>query len=479
MKKLSAAVAVALLAVPSWAQTVRFPSCTKTAIYAVSATVKQFGCPSDTVGLVSYWSLDEPSAAAGAVTRADSIGSNNLTDNNTVASAPYGPTGTVSAYLNANSEYLTVTTPTALQKAHDRSFAFWFYNTDIVNQRGIFSQENTVNDGSPTLILQHKDAAPYGLAVFHAGGYSSYFPLSIGWHHVVWTYVTSTTKQSLYIDSVAVISAATSADAGNDTNLHFGTGFPSYFTGNLAWAGAWSEAIDQTKVTSLYNNGNGKSYAQLSTADKVNLVSYWNLSEASGNRADSHGSLTLTDTNTVTSATSTQSSAHNTSAFFRAAASETLTNAAIQLADTDWTVAGWLYRDATGVDTLASCGNATSSLILRGDGATSNAIMYAVSATKSVTSTGTDGAGAWHFLVGYHDSVNNLIGISVDGGAFQTSATGGANSTPDSAFMLGGWVGHNFLSGRVDEVGVYSLVLTQAKVTALYNGGAGKFYTFQ
>ena len=39
-------------------------------------------------GLVSYWSLDEQSGA-----RADSVGGNHLTDNNTVLASNAGPSG--------------------------------------------------------------------------------------------------------------------------------------------------------------------------------------------------------------------------------------------------------------------------------------------------------------------------------------------------------------------------------------------------
>jgi hypothetical protein len=42
-------------------------------------------------------------------------------------------------------------------------------------------------------------------------------------------------------------------------------------------------------------------YSELTTGQKTNLVSWWNLDEESGNRSDSHGANTLTDNNSVLS----------------------------------------------------------------------------------------------------------------------------------------------------------------------------------
>src|SRR5207247_6557818 len=61
-----------------------------------------------TTGLVSYWKLDDVSDGSGPVTRLDSVGSNHLTDNNTVASAP-GKIGNGADFESANNEFFSIT----------------------------------------------------------------------------------------------------------------------------------------------------------------------------------------------------------------------------------------------------------------------------------------------------------------------------------------------------------------------------------
>src|SRR3990167_1322919 len=95
------------------------------------------------------------------------------------------------------------------------------------------------------------------------------------------------------------------------------------------------------------------------------LVSYWTLDEAGGVRYDSvvASANDLTDNNTVGSATGK----NNLAANFVAANGESLssTAGALALGDTNWTVAGWAYRNALGVDTVVSRGNATPQCILQ------------------------------------------------------------------------------------------------------------------
>ena len=67
------------------------------------------------------------------------------------------------------------------------------------------------------------------------------------------------------------------------------------------------------------------------------LISYWKLDEASGNATDSHGTNTLTDTNTVTSV----AGKINTARYFTNANTEFFTladNASLSTGDIDFTI---------------------------------------------------------------------------------------------------------------------------------------------
>jgi hypothetical protein len=86
----------------------------------------------------------------------------------------------------------------------------------------------------------------------------------------------------------------------------------------------------------------------------------------------------------------------------------------------------------------------------------------------------------WYHIICWHDSVNNVIGISINDGTPDTAAhsTGSFDSTTD--FVLGcaaDLVG--FLNGSIDEVGFWKgRVLGSAERSELYNGGLGLAYPF-
>lgn len=56
---------------------------------------------------------------------------------------------------------------------------------------------------------------------------------------------------------------------------------------------AWSRVLTSSERQELFNLGDGRTYSELSSGLKTNLVSWWGCSETSGNRADSHGSNTF------------------------------------------------------------------------------------------------------------------------------------------------------------------------------------------
>lgn len=176
---------------------------------------------------------------------------------------------------------------------------------------------------------------------------------------------------------------------------------------------------------------------------------------------------------------------------FTAANSESLSNAGLALGNTDWWLAGWVYADSL---------PANACIITKDDGGTTdinyNVLHSAGSfqfafrnlAGSFVTVSGAGlTTGAWKFFIAYHDSVNDLIGVSVNGGAFTTAATGGItpNSATSAPFRLGAraTVAALFWDGRQDSMcvgnapvgGIAGLATTIRD--SLYNAGAGKCYS--
>lgn len=219
----------------------------------------------------------------------------------------------------------------------------------------------------------------------------------------------------------------------------------------------------------------------------IGWAAYWRLDEASGPRYDSAGGNTLTDNNTVTQAAGAKI---GNAAQFTAANSESLSiadNADLSMGDIDFTICAWVYLDTKSAvrDLVTKWGASGQFEYLLVYDSVSDRYSFFVSNNGTATpearanTFGSPATGAWHFIVAYHDSVGNVIGIKVNDGAANTTAhtTGVFNST--SAFHLGGRAGTpSYHNGRMDEIGVVRRLLTGAEMTELYNAGSGKTYPF-
>lgn len=227
------------------------------------------------------------------------------------------------------------------------------------------------------------------------------------------------------------------------------------------------------------------------------LVSMWELEEASGARADAHGTNTLTDNNTVTQATGKVGSA----AQFTSANSEYLSitdNASISTGDIDWWVAAWVYPDSlTGDPTIASRWNASTGNREYWLGYLSTSGRYALQVSPDGTSSGNTtvsannrgaaSTGAWDFVMAWHDSVNNTINIRVNHGTPDPAAHSTGVFDSAATFRLGALISGagsltEFWNGRMDQaafgkspaLGIAALADEISSV--LYGGGNGVTY---
>jgi Concanavalin A-like lectin/glucanases superfamily len=218
----------------------------------------------------------------------------------------------------------------------------------------------------------------------------------------------------------------------------------------------------------------------------TNLVSYWKLDEASGTRADVHGTNHLTDVNTVTG----NPGKIGTAAQFTAANSEYLSvasNASLQTGNIDFTVACWAYLDAynpSGSTLINRWGSTVGEFALLVNPAgyadwyvTPDGVGYG----RVVSAAGSIPLGSWHFVVAWHDSVNDLMAVQVDNATPVTTAYASGGAATAVPLEIGGGVVPAiapYTSGRIDEVGYWKRILTPAERTALWNGGAGLAYPF-
>ncbi len=166
-------------------------------------------------------------------------------------------------------------------------------------------------------------------------------------------------------------------------------------------------------------------------------------------------------------------------------------NASLSIGNVDaWGVA-WVYADSLGADRVIMgqfgiAGNRAFELRYRTTGSQFNFVAYADGTTVTqlgATTFGTPTTATWYFVMWYHDSVADVIGISVNGGAFDTVALVGGIFDSSAQFTLGAENGTtDFWNGRIDSVafgknpvgGIAALATTIRD--SLYNGGLGKTY---
>lgn len=215
------------------------------------------------------------------------------------------------------------------------------------------------------------------------------------------------------------------------------------------------------------------------------LIAYW----AGENANDSHtGGYNLTAYNTPTYTSGLVANAF------------TLVSASTQ------------YLDITSVDALAPLGDfeifcwanfttvgADRMLINNGDANAVNyphsmayELMYVHSGTKFRFTVGNNttsivlsstaaapSAGSWYAVNAYHQA-GVRVGISINNGAFDTSAyTGGSYRPVALPLTIGKWSNFNGarMNGLIDEVGFWGRLLSTTERQWLYNSGAGRAYS--
>ena len=223
-------------------------------------------------------------------------------------------------------------------------------------------------------------------------------------------------------------------------------------------------------------------------AYKDSLVSWWELNEESGERADAHGSNNLTDNNTVLYTAGKKGNA----ARFVAAQNEFLDiadQASLSFADVDFTLACWARLDTTtGSHALISkweYGNSDREYLLRYNSTPDRFQISVSNDGTTVTSEAADELGApaddtWYFVVAWHDATANTLNIQVDNGTIDSGSYSNGCNDNISPFSIGAYFNSGTeegeMDGDIDEAAVWGRVLTATEKTWLYNAGNGRAY---
>lgn len=217
------------------------------------------------------------------------------------------------------------------------------------------------------------------------------------------------------------------------------------------------------------------------------LVAYWPLCEQAGDRLDILGGRHLTDNGTVTGADGVGSLASQ----FLAANGEYLSRPSegvLETGNTAWALSAWAWLGTKANRIVASkFNNAVGGLeyILMYRTAEDRFALLIYNGSSLIVMVVATGAGAtsvstWYHIVAGYDPSSTTAYITVNG-VTNTGVAGSSPFTTNTAFIIGsdarGAAGLLW-NGRIQRVGLWKRVLTQAEREYLYNGGRGRDYPF-
>lgn len=445
--------------------------------------------------LVSYWNMSELTS-----TRADSVGVNTLTPNNTPLYGG-GPTSLAANFIRASTQFLSATNDASITPGDSNfSIAGWVYldlgGFYFVSKFGTTTVEYALEAnvvGNPFVFLMGNSAgSSQGVTGSNGGNYALKT-----WYFVACTYTSSTNTSRISVNAGTqnsqILGFIPSAASGT-SNLCFGTqksGYGAPMSGRTAAWGYWNKVLTTTEITFLYNSGQGRLYSQLSGTSLTNLVSFWNQSEASGNRADSVGSNTLTGTGSPLSRQGPVFSAAGGSASFVASSTQYLsraasTNTGIDSLTTDFSIAAWINCDVVNVAQTVVNKGATSDatpgfwIQVLANGTVQCQMTDGTSTRISVNPTNVLTAGSWNYISVTFSRAGNMsvyINGALGSGTPTAAISGRTGSIGTAELDWGGVTTTNSFTGDISDAGFWSKVLTSGDVTGLYNSGAGKQYS--
>ena len=219
---------------------------------------------------------------------------------------PVVPVSDGAAYFDGTDDYITIGDITALDGLDTLTLACWAYLTDA-NIQPFIAKGSYNNSGASFNFrydLSSGTDSGNGRLNFSVANNIYAFKSSAGytinkWHHFAVTYSNTADEIWFYVDGIKITPSSSGAESGVGTavsipntseELTIGSQ-PGYFTqGYICNAGIWSSVLTQAQIKSIM----WKNYAGLSTSEKTNLVSWWNLDssyivgDTTHKTADSH-----------------------------------------------------------------------------------------------------------------------------------------------------------------------------------------------
>jgi hypothetical protein len=281
---------------------------------------------------------------------------------------------------------------------------------------------------------------------------------------------------------------------GNVTvNLTAGSGMTIY--GNTIFVGDGASAtLVQTNATTweVYGTSTTGSVQTLYN----NLVAFWPLDQASSlNRIDSYGFHSITGGGGLSSTPGkTRIIASGFSTAYLASSNQPEADAKFNFGPNSFTLAAWVNFAIVSasiqnsiISKFNSSINSRSYALCQGNGTAETHFLFLIYGNGTLTNHtsassitfGIPSANTWYHVAAWYDSINTVVGIRVNAGPADTTFwPSGSYINNGIPFMIGSLVNGPYMSGSIQDVGVWSRVLTQAECALLYNNGNGRTYPF-
>lgn len=225
-----------------------------------------------TVGLISWWELNEESG-----TRVDSHASNDLTDNNTVLFNT-GKQGNAADFESGSSESLSISdaSQSGLRLGdNDWSICAWVQAETFPGDASIVVKQSDAAATQEYRLYYKTSATEFALTVYDGVASSASVdastfgtPATGTWYFVYGEHKAGATNTvGISVNAGTIDTAADLAvNSGSTADFHIGARAHStqrFWDGEIDEVAIFSRALSQAEIDWLYNSGSGRAYADL------------------------------------------------------------------------------------------------------------------------------------------------------------------------------------------------------------------------
>ena len=309
------------------------------------------------------------------------------------------------------------------------------------------------------------------------------------WKHFVFTHE-PLSGQKLYIDGILIGSNNVLGDlCATTNNLYFGAdkfnfGLWRYFNGKLDDIGVWNRALTQQEITNIYNSSLPQTACLPANVPITGLVGYWPFC---GNANDESGNGNNGTNNGATLTADRFGNSNSAYSFDGNDWIEVFYNQILNFGTNSFTLSCWSTKQGNNTfqhlitrNYVTQWPNAVGNYALRYE----NNTLVLFSSGNTTTGNGTlvtsqqNNLNNWNHFVGVFNATNQTMQIYMNGNII---ASGPINPNLQNYDSIGNMYfgvehptavlpsGPQFLTGKLDDIGIWNRALTQEEITNLYN----------